>query len=808
MSDLAKILSLSYNSAVATKSSALKTYYRSVRLIRDGNDVIPGIDSKYTNVLLCGRCIDAETRMLYVSYIDTLYSSAWVIEINLDSRRQEVVYYDKYNAIGFDPSHKFYNQRAVHGRLVWTDNLNPIYQMDIARAKKSYLYKIGYGQYPITLFWNITATYGIDQVVANGNYFYKNLIFNNTGIEPRTDDGTNWAKLCLIEDAYFSMNVKNFYFEPIPPTHPPEVTYQSDDTRKINNLRQTLFQCAYRYVYMDWRKSTFSPASIVPVPQAEEETATGLANEQISLNNKLQIVVDSGGEEVRAIEIVGRSSQDPSKWFLIETINKFEEQERAGEISRTSEPEFIALGMSLPIATTTGISEPQPGDAPMGMTIIKPDTINSYVFADVTGLSWQSNEGGVAKTTLITALPDHVHLTSFPAWLTVLGGNGLSLSAGMTIQNQETISAYPVDNNLGAGRSGFIVLTTDQGDIEYITVTQSPIIVVPPTPITPVMSIDPDDSSAMVLIGSSAGAMSSSADVNYSFVADHPGYASGNPFTMFWRALVNGIAAGNGSFTANDEVSNTGILTLNNVLAAGDVVQIYLSAQSILEAITQKTDMTISPLQPEPTNSSVAFSETGLLWTADQSGLVDADTAVVSCPPSLCTIVSMPDWITVQGVAGYSLYAGWTIQHNEMITVFPTSDNLGNARSGSIVLINEFGDGATMFVSQASAAVPPTGVPIACTLQAYALDFTGLAILGSYASALSGQKNISWSASIAHSGHGAEAWTMYWRLKVNGTQQGSGSFDAYVGSNTGVIVSDITLLEGDIVVIEFSSITF
>ena len=301
MSDYAKILSLSSDSAAATKTSALKTYFRSVRLIKNSGTLGAQIPSLITNILLCGNCVDPEERNLYVFYIDTLLGSAWIIEINIDSRAQVVVYYDQYNAIGFSPLHKIYNARVVHGRLVWTDDLNPIYQMDIERAKKSFALKIGYGQYPITVNWSGIVIYGIDQIVSNGNSFYKSVIHYNLGNEPRLGDTTKWTKLCLIEDAYYSMDVKNFYFEPAPPKHPPVVTYESDETRKINNLRQTLWQISYLYVYMDWRKSTFSPASIVPVPQAEEETATGLANEMISLNNKLKITVNTGGEEVRAI---------------------------------------------------------------------------------------------------------------------------------------------------------------------------------------------------------------------------------------------------------------------------------------------------------------------------------------------------------------------------------------------------------------------------------------------------------------------------------------------------------------------------
>ena len=399
MSTVAKILSFSYDSAAVTKTSALKSHYRSVRLIRNVGANPPTADSKYTNILLCGNCVDPETRNLYVFYIDTLYHAAWIIEINIDSRVQTVVYYDKYNNIGFDPLKKIYNPRVVYGRIIWTDNKNPIYQMDVIRAKRSYALNIGYGQNEVMAEWVASTNYPIGRIVSNGNNFYKALTYNS-GVEPRLDSGAIWQKLCLIEDAYYSMNVKNFYFEAIPPKHPPVVTYQSDDTRKINNLRQTLFQIAYRYVYMDWRKSTYSPASIVPVPQAEEETATGLANEQISLNNKLQITFNSGGEEVRAIEIIGRSSQDTSKWFLIETIDKFSVQERNDEISKITEPGYEMLMMR--VMAPTVIHTDAPSVVINSIDNIEDGTENT----SVSNLFRYTNIGGDGTLTVFWLLSD------------------------------------------------------------------------------------------------------------------------------------------------------------------------------------------------------------------------------------------------------------------------------------------------------------------------------------------------------------------------------------------------------------------
>ncbi|MFH2141888.1 MAG: hypothetical protein ABIJ97_05665, partial [Bacteroidota bacterium] len=228
MSNLAKILHLNYNSTLAEKTAALKTYFRSVRLIKISGVLSPtsGLSSIYTNVLLCCNCIDYEERNLYVFYVDTDYNAAWIVEINIDSRESAIVYYDIDNNIGFDSRHKIYNAKVVHGRLVWTDDLNPMSQMDIKRAKTSFFHGIGYGLYPNTTEWRNVDNYNINQIVSNGNNFYKSRDFNNTGHEPRMDSFvknicTYWIKLCLIEDAYYSMNIENFYFAPIPPKHPP-----------------------------------------------------------------------------------------------------------------------------------------------------------------------------------------------------------------------------------------------------------------------------------------------------------------------------------------------------------------------------------------------------------------------------------------------------------------------------------------------------------------------------------------------------------------------------------------------------------
>lgn len=460
---IGKYFSVSYDNTAVDKSIALKNTYMSVRLIKDVGYVNPKTHSYNTNILLNGNCIDAENRKLYVFYVDTFYGSAWIIEIGLDDRVQTVVYYDKYNAIGFNPLHKIYNARVVHGRIIFTDNLNSIYQIDIERARKSFLYGIGYGAYS-TSSWLGSATYYTGKIVSYGKYFYKALV-SSTNVIPGTDEAI-WKQLCLIEDAYYSMNIKNFYFAPMPPKMSPTVEYVADDTRKINSLKHTLFQFAYRYVYMDWRKSTIGPASVVPLPQAEEETATALANEQISLNNSLKITVNTGGEEVRAIEVLARSSDDPSTWYLIETIEKFTTEERQGEFSSITLAPMQSILFSILLPTVTNLSVSNAIQNGITMNIILPNVVNSWVDASAKIFNWFASQYGSlnAKQTTFFIPIGNAWMVSKPDWLTIRNDTLEIMSVNDFVYNGEVIELYPSVTNLGIALSGTVEFINLKGD--------------------------------------------------------------------------------------------------------------------------------------------------------------------------------------------------------------------------------------------------------------------------------------------------------------------------------------------------------
>lgn len=105
-----------------------------------------------------------------------------------------------------------------------------------------------------------------------------------------------------------------------PPNIVPLVQYVSDGNIKTNNLKGKLFEFAYRYVYGDFQKSTFSFLSASPVPQYDY-----VANLNPLSNNAIEISINAGGANVKKIEVAMRysiSTNVYSDYFLINIIDK------------------------------------------------------------------------------------------------------------------------------------------------------------------------------------------------------------------------------------------------------------------------------------------------------------------------------------------------------------------------------------------------------------------------------------------------------------------------------------------------------
>lgn len=104
-----------------------------------------------------------------------------------------------------------------------------------------------------------------------------------------------------------------------PPSSSPTCVYFTDGNVTVNNMKGKLFEFAYRYVYEDFQKSTFSPLSASPLPENDY-----IANLNPLSNNGIQVSIITGRAVVKKIEVAMRYSIGNvySDYYLINVIDK------------------------------------------------------------------------------------------------------------------------------------------------------------------------------------------------------------------------------------------------------------------------------------------------------------------------------------------------------------------------------------------------------------------------------------------------------------------------------------------------------
>ena len=108
----------------------------------------------------------------------------------------------------------------------------------------------------------------------------------------------------------------------IPPLCPPLVKYDSDPSKKANNLRGDLFQFKYLYVYPDSEKSVPSPISKLPLPVGEEFLVQApLSGLPVQDNNVIKLTIEPGDRYVEKIQILARIG-NLGDFFLVETLDR------------------------------------------------------------------------------------------------------------------------------------------------------------------------------------------------------------------------------------------------------------------------------------------------------------------------------------------------------------------------------------------------------------------------------------------------------------------------------------------------------
>jgi len=106
-----------------------------------------------------------------------------------------------------------------------------------------------------------------------------------------------------------------------PPSMPIKCAYENDYNITVNNLKNSLFQFIYRFVYDDNQKSVWSSGSIVPLPY--EPFSQTIDNNRF-YNARISLYLQTGGANIKKIEIAMRQAGDnaTSDYYLIDSLDK------------------------------------------------------------------------------------------------------------------------------------------------------------------------------------------------------------------------------------------------------------------------------------------------------------------------------------------------------------------------------------------------------------------------------------------------------------------------------------------------------
>lgn len=234
--------------------------------------------------IVIGACPDEATQSIYI-FVWNEEDNHHILRVNTDgSPVDKIVYPDGVNALlntdslGFVEEPEIFSAVAIDGMLIWTTG-GPIRMVDVEKA------------------YNLS---------------------NNLPFIPNAEK-------------YFSFAGNQFLLERNPPKLPIFAQYERDENYSKNNLRGRLFQFAYRYVYHNNEVSVLSEYSNVPLPIGQE-TYEGEFIEDVFHNNVIVFSVDSGGYDVKKIEIFARelniipdADAVTGGWYKIKEIDRFDE---------------------------------------------------------------------------------------------------------------------------------------------------------------------------------------------------------------------------------------------------------------------------------------------------------------------------------------------------------------------------------------------------------------------------------------------------------------------------------------------------
>jgi len=103
--------------------------------------------------------------------------------------------------------------------------------------------------------------------------------------------------------------------------------------------------------------------------------------------------------------------------------------------------------------------------------------------------------------------------------------------------------------------------------------------------VPPVVTVqaNPSDTSGMTITSASGTATVGSTTLDITFTPDHPSYSYNQAYTIYYGILKNSVSAGAGSLSVNDERANVEAIAMTSVAAYGDIIQVYLQGDLLIE---------------------------------------------------------------------------------------------------------------------------------------------------------------------------------------------------------------------------------
>ena len=153
------------------------------------------------------------------------------------------------------------------------------------------------------------------------------------------------------------------------------------------------------------------------------------------------------------------------------------------------------------------------------------------------------------------------------------------------IPTGSTVSMYPtVNNDTYSDLTGTVVFKNIVGTAFNLTVTHNGRTGIPPTPVSCDIFVPLGDANNLSIdfFTKIATAYKGLSEVNLTFIPNYPGKVSGESFTIYWYAKIDGVYDGsNGSFTAqNLQYNFPDVNLVGPVPISATSVIIYLSSES------------------------------------------------------------------------------------------------------------------------------------------------------------------------------------------------------------------------------------